>query len=80
MHFHSQLQSPRLKSLIRQGEIKLAGNRQLKIYGRLSCNSGKRIKKDNRVFFGCELEALNLGFRPCGHCLKGKYEIWKRRH
>jgi Metal binding domain of Ada len=53
--------------------ITLAGNKKLKIYGTLQCTSGKRIKKENRVFFKDETEAILLGFRPCGHCLHQKY-------
>jgi methylphosphotriester-DNA--protein-cysteine methyltransferase len=77
MHFHSELQNTQLISLIRKGEITLAGNNQLKIYGTLSCNSGKRMKKENRIFFDSELEAISHGFRPCGHCLKIEYQAWR---
>jgi methylphosphotriester-DNA--protein-cysteine methyltransferase len=62
-----------IKSLftsIRSGMIQFAGNRRLKIYGRLDCWSGKRMKKENRVFFRNEKEAIELGYRPCGHCMK----------
>ncbi len=67
----------KLKSLIAKGKITLGGNKQLKIYGTLQCKSGKRMKIENRVFFVSEKEALNQGYRPCGHCLKNKYEKWK---
>jgi methylphosphotriester-DNA--protein-cysteine methyltransferase len=67
----------KLKLLIRNGEIVLGGNRQLKIYGTLSCKSGKRMKKENRVFFISEKEALDNGYRPCGHCMKKEYQKWK---
>lgn len=60
-------------------EITLAGNRQLKIYGTLQCRSGKRMKIENRVFFVSEKEAITHGYRPCGHCMKGKYQKWKDR-
>src|SRR5687767_12607653 len=69
----------RLKSLIKQHEIILAGNKQLKIYGTLQCKSGKRMKIENRVFIASEKEAINLGYRPCGHCLKRKYQKWKNK-
>ncbi|MBS1506453.1 MAG: metal-binding protein [Bacteroidetes bacterium] len=55
---------------IRQGKITLAGNSRLKIYGLLSCYSGKRMKKENRVFFTDEAEALAHGFRPCKNCMR----------
>ena len=67
----------KLKSLIEKGEITLGGNKQIKIYGTLQCKSGKRMKIENRVFFVSEKEALNEGYRPCGHCLKSKYQKWK---
>ncbi|WP_073065573.1 Ada metal-binding domain-containing protein [Fodinibius roseus] len=49
------------------GRIALAGNRNLKIYGKLNCSSGKRMNAQNRVFFKTQKEALRQGFRPCGH-------------
>jgi hypothetical protein len=52
--------------LIRSGEIKLGGYQRGKIYGTLTCSAGKRMKVENRVFFGNEKEALSLGYRPCG--------------
>jgi len=66
-----------IKLKIKNGEIVLAGNSKLKIYGRLSCSSGKRMKVKNRVFFNSKAEATQLGFRPCGHCMKGAYLKWK---
>jgi methylphosphotriester-DNA--protein-cysteine methyltransferase len=56
--------------LIRKGKIKFAGNVKLKIYGTLRCRFGKRMKKENRVFFESEEEAISFGFRPCGNCIK----------
>ncbi|TGM13199.1 metal-binding protein [Leptospira selangorensis] len=77
MLLHSQFQSQEIRSLIRKKKLALAGNLKLKIYGTLSCNSGKRMNKQNRIFFSSEKEAIHLGFRPCGHCLKEKYKVWK---
>jgi methylphosphotriester-DNA--protein-cysteine methyltransferase len=57
-------------NLIRKKEIRWAGNARLKIYGKLNCWSGKRMKKENRVFFKNEDEAIEHGFRPCGHCMR----------
>jgi len=68
--------SNQLRSLIRQGLVTLGGNRRLKIYGTLSCSSGKRMKTENRVFFTTEQEALNAGYRPCGHCMRKEYKRW----
>jgi methylphosphotriester-DNA--protein-cysteine methyltransferase len=59
------------------GEVTMAGNRKLKIYGTLSCKSGKRMHDENRVFFASESEAKILGYRPCGHCMTAAYRQWK---
>jgi methylphosphotriester-DNA--protein-cysteine methyltransferase len=77
MFHHEDLGKQKLKSLIRKGEIVFGGNKQLKIYGMLSCKSGKRMKLENRIFFSSEKEAIKEGFRPCGHCMKREYQKWK---
>jgi methylphosphotriester-DNA--protein-cysteine methyltransferase len=74
---HNEINAVILKSRIRKKEIALAGNNKLKIYGLLSCSSGKRMHKVNRVFFNSEITALQHGYRPCGHCMKEKYKNWK---
>lgn len=66
-----------LGSLIRKGEVTLGGYKKAKIYGLLTCSSGKRMKVENRVFFRDEAEALSYGYRPCSHCLPEKYQVWK---
>jgi len=76
---HTELPRQQLQLLIQQGEIKFAGNRKLKIYGLLSCSSGKRMKLENRVFFKSAMEARQLGFRPCGKCMRAGFEEWRRR-
>jgi methylphosphotriester-DNA--protein-cysteine methyltransferase len=63
--------------MIRKGGVVLGGNKTLKIYGQLNCGSGKRMKMTNRVFFGSEDEARVHGYRPCGHCMRSKYQKWK---
>jgi hypothetical protein len=68
-----------LKTLMDAGVITLGGNANLKIYGLLSCPSGKRMKPANHVFFQNEQEALAHGYRPCGHCLREKYRVWKAK-
>jgi len=78
MFHHIGLEKQKLKWLIKNGKIILGGNKRLKIYGTLSCNSGKRMKVKNRVFFCSEKEAINEGYRPCGHCMKSKYLKWKK--
>lgn len=58
-------------------ESMFAGNRKLKIYGTLQCDSGKRMKWAKRVFFTSEKEAIEKGYRSCGHCMKVAYNNWK---
>jgi methylphosphotriester-DNA--protein-cysteine methyltransferase len=77
MNYHQNIETKMLRALLRAKALVLAGNRKLKIYGRLDCISGKRMKKENRVFFTDESDALENGFRPCGHCLSEKYNAWK---
>ena len=77
MLLHSATGSQTFKSLVRNGAIVLAGTRLLKIYGSLHCATGKRMKVRNRVFFATEEEALRLGYRPCGHCMRTAYAHWK---
>jgi len=74
---HSTVSSGDLWRLIRQQAIRFGGNGKLKIYGTLRCRSGKRIKRENRIFFYSENEAIENGFRPCGHCMKQAYQHWK---
>jgi methylphosphotriester-DNA--protein-cysteine methyltransferase len=75
---HDDISSLNLFKKIKNKEIVLAGNKKLKIYGMLHCASGKRMKKENRVFFSGEEEALENGYRPCGNCMKTKYNDWER--
>ncbi|RUT70990.1 metal-binding protein [Flavobacterium cupreum] len=74
---HSKIIDFELRIKIKNAEICLGGNQKLKIYGTLKCASGKRMKRENRVFFCSEEEAKNNGFRPCGHCMKIEYQKWK---
>jgi methylphosphotriester-DNA--protein-cysteine methyltransferase len=66
-----------VRRLILSGQIHFGGYLPGKIYGRLSCASGKKMKVENRVFFQNEQEAIAAGYRPCGHCLRDKYREWK---
>lgn len=75
---HSEIEPVSLIKKIKQKEVRLGGNRRLKIYGTLNCNSGKRMNRENRVFFSSEKEAIACRYRPCGHCLKSKYNEWKQ--
>jgi methylphosphotriester-DNA--protein-cysteine methyltransferase len=74
---HQKITDSELLRKIKNAEICFGGNRKLKIYGTLKCSSGKRMKRENRVFFSSENQALSNGFRPCGHCMKSEYLKWK---
>ncbi|WP_257669086.1 Ada metal-binding domain-containing protein [Parapedobacter tibetensis] len=74
---HLAIDDEQLRKYIRQNRICLGGNRKLKIFGLLRCSSGKRMKKENRVFFQSMEEAIREGYRPCGHCMKMEYQKWK---
>lgn len=74
---HIDIDDTELHQRIKRKEIVYGGNLNLKIYGTLQCNSGKRMKIQNRVFFNTTEQAKELGFRPCGNCLRTDYKIWK---
>lgn len=76
MWLHRDLDDAALHQALQSRHITLAGHRTLKIYGTLTCASGKRMKRENRVFLASEADAIALGFRPCGHCLKEAYRAW----
>ena len=77
---HIQLSATELRSKIHNREISFGGNKKLKIYGLLNCRSGKRMKRETRVFFTNETEAQQHHYRPCGHCMKEEYKKWKMDH
>jgi hypothetical protein len=47
---NTEEQKKKLSLLIRSGAVTLGGYKKTKIYGLLSCSSGKRMKAENRVF------------------------------
>src|SRR5256885_16208951 len=65
---HAELSPGELLALLRRGAITLAGHRRGRIYGRLDCPSGRRMRREQRVFFADEAGAVALGYRPCGRC------------
>jgi methylphosphotriester-DNA--protein-cysteine methyltransferase len=77
MVYHSAISTKEIHRKIRMGEIQLAGYTPTKIYGMLQCNSGKRMKRENRVFFASVEEAKQNGYRPCGNCMRKAYRLWK---
>lgn len=78
MKLHKDISNTQLQSLIKIRTIRLGGNKTLKIYRTLTCKSGKRMNKDNRVFFDNIHDAEAYGYRPCGHCMKLAYQEWKK--
>jgi lactoylglutathione lyase len=74
---HTDLSRNQLRDMLQSGQLTMAGNRRLKIYGMLTCGSGKRMKKENRVFFHDARQAEEEGFRPCGHCMPAGYRRWR---
>lgn len=70
---HSELSNSDLWISLHNKEVRFGGNCKLKIYGLLQCKSGKRMKRENRVFFNSINEAQSLGYRPCGHCMRHDY-------
>jgi len=74
---HQEITDDKLARLIKSKKIRFGGNVKLKIYGTLQCKSGKRMRRENRLFFATEKEAENNGYRPCGHCMKHDYLKWK---
>jgi methylphosphotriester-DNA--protein-cysteine methyltransferase len=37
------------------------------------------MKRSNRVFFKSSAEAMDNGYRPCGHCMRQQYVEVKQR-
>jgi len=74
---HQDISDDALRKQIKNRSVLFGGNMPHKIYGKLNCAAGKRMNKKNRVFFESETEAIQLGFRPCGHCLRTAYKNWK---
>jgi len=62
-------------TILKEGEFipseipgEYAGWASGKIFGRLDCKSGMRMKKENRVFFHSLEDAVSEGYRPCKKC------------
>ena len=60
----------------------LGGNSNLRIYGRLDCGTANAALAKGyagiRVFFADEAAAIAAGYRPCGNCLRKRYQQWKQ--
>ena len=67
--------SPPKYKVLKDGKIiesgfpgRYAGYSVGRIFGRLDCQSGMRMKKENRVFFLTWEDAILQGYRPCQNC------------
>lgn len=76
---HTEIEKEELRRLIFEGAITLGGYAGKKIFGTLDCASGKRMKRESRVFFADRAEAEANGYRPCNNCLNAEYKKWKER-
>ena len=61
----------------------LGGNSRDKIYGRLDCPFANRVVRLGtyqkiRAFFKDEATAIAAGYRPCGGCMRERYNCWKK--
>ncbi|MEM1105757.1 MAG: Ada metal-binding domain-containing protein [Pseudomonadota bacterium] len=59
-----------LSARLRSGSIKFAGHKGYKGFGKLTCGTGKRMKREDRVFFASKAEAIAAGYPPCGNCMR----------
>jgi len=58
----------------------MGGNSRHRIHGRLDCWSANRALPTYasiRFFFADEQAAIAAGYRPCGHCMREGYKVWK---
>ena len=51
MNRHDTIDDSEVLKAVKSGLIRYGGNRKQKIYGTLTCKSGKHMKRQNRVFF-----------------------------
>ena len=77
MRRHDAITDAELRARLRDASLTLAGNRRLKIYGRLDCPAGQRMHRSSRVFFADMASALSAGYRPCARCCRAAYDVWK---
>ncbi len=78
----------KLYKILKDGKIiesptpgEYAGYKKGKIFGRLDCKTGMRMKRENRVFFHTLEDAVREGYRPCMNCRPIDEEDFERiRH
>ena len=44
------------------------GNKNSKIYHKISCNSAKKTREENKVYFNSPEDCQNAGYKPCKIC------------
>ena len=74
---HDAVTDAALRARLHDGSLTMAGNRRLKIYGRLGCPAGRRMRRGSRVFFADATAAEAAGYRPCARCCRAAYDVWK---
>ena len=57
---------------------RFAGITSTRVFGRLTCPSGKRARPANRVFFATWDDAAAAGFRPCKRCRPEPADTYER--
>ena len=57
---------------------RFAGNVTHRIFGRLTCASGRRMYAENRVFFATWDDAIAAGYRPCRKCRPSPFDRYAR--
>jgi hypothetical protein len=55
-----------------------AGISTMKIFGRLTCGSGRRALPKNRIFFANWEDAIQAGYRPCLLCKPTPNDTYER--
>lgn len=70
-----KIKNAKIYKILKNGQIvesqipgKFAGHKPGKIFGRLDCKSGMKMKKENHVFFLTYGDAISQGYRPCKKC------------
>ncbi|MBQ6848064.1 MAG: hypothetical protein IJO62_04025 [Clostridia bacterium] len=53
---------------VTQKENSYCGNKNSKVYHRLSCSSLQKTKDENKVYFTSKNECENNGYKPCSRC------------
>ena len=74
---HDAVTEATLRTRFRDGSLTMAGNRWLKIYGRLGCPAGRRMRRGSLVFFADATAAEAAGYRFCARCCWASYDVWK---